>query len=182
MEKSGAGLTWDFFNPGRQRPYMIERIEDRDLWRFRYVDTRTLHACISSYPSDDFELFDSLVQRANSENRRPFLLGEGNAIDRRHMQMVKDTIKLSKRSMVIDGHKVPVCNAPYALSSDIGNILAKDRPFAATYVDTCRGRSFSLRSTEQGLDVSAIAKKYGGGGHRNAAGFTQASNWEGDPK
>ena len=31
---------------------------------------------------------------------------------------------------------------------------------------------FSLRSTDDGLDVSEIAKQYGGGGHRNASGFT----------
>jgi nanoRNase/pAp phosphatase (c-di-AMP/oligoRNAs hydrolase) len=30
---------------------------------------------------------------------------------------------------------------------------------------------FSLRSTEEGLDVSEIAKLYGGGGHKHAAGF-----------
>ncbi|MBA2616114.1 MAG: bifunctional oligoribonuclease/PAP phosphatase NrnA [Actinobacteria bacterium] len=33
------------------------------------------------------------------------------------------------------------------------------------------GRRVSLRTTEEGLDVSAIARKSGGGGHRQAAGF-----------
>ncbi|WP_277343388.1 DHHA1 domain-containing protein [Pseudomonas viridiflava] len=28
-----------------------------------------------------------------------------------------------------------------------------------------------MRSTDEGLDVSEIAKLYGGGGHRNASGF-----------
>lgn len=32
-------------------------------------------------------------------------------------------------------------------------------------------RRISLRTTEQGLDVSAIARKSGGGGHKQAAGF-----------
>ena len=32
-------------------------------------------------------------------------------------------------------------------------------------------RRVSLRTTEQGLDVSAIARKSGGGGHKQAAGF-----------
>ena len=31
---------------------------------------------------------------------------------------------------------------------------------------------FSLRSTDDGLDVSEIATAYGGGGHRAAAGFS----------
>ncbi len=33
------------------------------------------------------------------------------------------------------------------------------------------GRRVSLRTTEEGVDVSAIARKSGGGGHRQAAGF-----------
>ena len=38
-------------------------------------------------------------------------------------------------------------------------------------VGTTDGRVFSLRSTEEGLDVSEIAKQYGGGGHKHASGF-----------
>jgi nanoRNase/pAp phosphatase (c-di-AMP/oligoRNAs hydrolase) len=32
-------------------------------------------------------------------------------------------------------------------------------------------RVFSLRSTPEGMDVSEIAKQYGGGGHKHSAGF-----------
>ena len=34
---------------------------------------------------------------------------------------------------------------------------------------------FSLRSGESGVDVSSVAKKFGGGGHKNAAGFSVSS-------
>jgi len=33
-------------------------------------------------------------------------------------------------------------------------------------------RKVSLRATDNEIDVSAIARLYGGGGHRRAAGFT----------
>lgn len=36
---------------------------------------------------------------------------------------------------------------------------------------TPEGRVFSLRSSDEGVDVSDVAKQYGGGVHRNAAGF-----------
>lgn len=43
--------------------------------------------------------------------------------------------------------------------------------FAATYFVNDKGeRIYSLRSTGD-FDVAEIAKKYGGGGHKNAAGF-----------
>ena len=33
------------------------------------------------------------------------------------------------------------------------------------------GRVFGLRATDEGVDVSEVAKLYGGGGHAKAAGF-----------
>ena len=49
--------------------------------------------------------------------------------------------------------------------------MAEGEPFAACYWDTPEGRVFSLRSSSDGVDVSEIAKQFGGGGHKNAAGF-----------
>jgi uncharacterized protein len=50
--------------------------------------------------------------------------------------------------------------------------MAQGELFAACYWDTPAGRVFSLRSAGLGLDVSAIAKRFGGGGHLHAAGFS----------
>jgi nanoRNase/pAp phosphatase (c-di-AMP/oligoRNAs hydrolase) len=59
--------------------------------------------------------------------------------------------------------------------------MAQEAPFAACYYDKPGARVFSLRSRgDDGMDVSAIAAIYGGGGHRNAAGFQAATGWEGD--
>jgi nanoRNase/pAp phosphatase (c-di-AMP/oligoRNAs hydrolase) len=50
--------------------------------------------------------------------------------------------------------------------------MAQGQPFAACYWDTEEGRVFGLRAADDGVDVSEIAKEYGGGGHAKAAGFT----------
>lgn len=75
----------------------------------------------------------------------------------------------------IGGYDVPVANLPYTLASDAASKMAADfedgRFFAATYYDTGTDRVYSLRSCPHGMDVSQIAASYGGGGHRNAAGF-----------
>ena len=86
---------------------------------------------------------------------------------------------ITKRFMTIGGvQDVPVANLPYTLTSDAGHAMCNTPydgtndlpPFAACYWDTPEGRVFSLRSVGN-FDVSEIAKKYGGGGHKNAAGF-----------
>ena len=74
----------------------------------------------------------------------------------------------------INGYAVPTVNSPI-LQSELGNYLCKDHPFAAFYhIDKDLGEVWSLRSDKNDLgavDVSEIAKSFGGGVHKNAAGF-----------
>lgn len=127
-----------------------------------------------SYPYD-FDIWDKLMEEPLGA-----LAVQGAAIERKHHKDVAELVGASRRVMVIGGHRVPVANLPYTLTSDAGHLMAQGQPFAACYIDTAKGRTFSLRSTDAGLDVSEIAKTYGGGGHRNAAGFIRPIGWEGD--
>ena len=173
-EKSGAMLTWEWFNPIRQPPQLIRHIEDRDLWRFALNGTREIQANVFSYPYD-FEVWDRLM----SMDVRT-LRDEGKAIERKHFKDIDELLKICTRRMNIAGHNVPVANLPYIHSSDAGHKMAEGEPFAACYMDTPEGRVFSLRSTDGGVDVSEVAKLYGGGGHPQAAGFRVAIGWEGE--
>jgi oligoribonuclease NrnB/cAMP/cGMP phosphodiesterase (DHH superfamily) len=175
MDRSGAGISWDYFNPGERRPYLINRLEDRDLWRFQYEDTRSVQAAVFSYPYD-FMVWDRLMEPLTLYELRT----EGEAIERQHHKDIAELVGATRRTMTIGGHVVPVANLPYTLTSDAGHLMAQGQPFAACYLDTPKGRTFSLRSTDAGIDVSEIAKGYGGGGHRNAAGFIREIGWEGD--
>lgn len=164
MGRSGARITWDHFYDLKP-PQTLLHVEDRDLWRFALPRTREIQANIFSYPYD-FDVWDKLMYADPKE-----LAIEGEAIERKHFKDIHELTQVVTRRMVIGGHNVPVANLPYTLTSDAGHLLAKGEPFAGCYWDTPEGRVFSLRSTDDGLDVSEVAKQYGGGGHRNASGF-----------
>lgn len=165
MERSGAGIVWDFFNPGTARPRLIDHVEDRDLWRFALPGTREIQAALVSYPYD-FKLWDMLMGGPIDELHR-----EGVALLRQHDLYVAELAKVCKRRLTIAGFDVPAASMTYMFISDVGHLMAQGEPFAACYFDVPEGRVFSLRSTDAGEDVSAIAKLFGGGGHRNASGF-----------
>lgn len=165
MHRSGAGLTWDFFFPATPRPALINHIEDRDLWQFKLEGTREVMAAVFSYPQD-FATWDRLMA-----DDIDLLWMAGLAIERKQQKDIADLVASNRRYLVIGDVTVPAINLPHTMASDAGHLLCKGQPFAAIYWDTAEGRSFSLRSTDEGDDVSAIAKQYGGGGHRNAAGF-----------
>ena len=178
MNRSGAGLAWDFLFPLAPRPKLIDHIEDRDLWRFNLGGSAELHVALMSYPND-FATWDHWMRP--DLNGLPELLVEGIAIERKLKQDVAHLLGAATRSMVIGGVEVPVANLPYMMASEGAGNMAETAPFAATYYDGKDARHFSLRSRgAEGMDVSEIAKRYGGGGHRNAAGFQMPIGWEGD--
>lgn len=180
MERSGAGLTWDYFNPVQhrlqQRPTLINHIEDRDLWRFALPNTREITAALFSYPYE-FGLWDSLM----SAEMLDHLIHEGAGIERKHHQDIANLLPVVRREMVIGGVRMPVANLPLTLTSDAGHQMAVGADgIAACYWDTPEGRVFSLRSTDDGPDCQEIAVRYGGGGHAHAAGFRMPLDWNGD--
>ena len=167
LDNSGAMLTWNYFHPGIEPPLLLRHVEDRDLWKFHLRHTREIQAALFSYPYE-FEIWDHLM---TSEKAYDQLIIDGTAIERKHFKDISELLGVTTRDMVIGGYRVPVANLPYTMASDAGHELAKGQPFAACYWDTPEGRVFSLRSNKNSVDVAEVAKQYGGGGHRNAAGF-----------
>lgn len=170
MERSGAGLAWDFFM-NAARPALVNYVEDRDLWRFKLPNSRAVNAYIFSFEYY-FDIWDQLGHDLNFVDTMVIAEQSGEAIERKHHKDVAELVAVCKRRIRIGGIEVWGASIPYTLTSDAGNLMAQGEPFAACYWDTPKGRVFSLRSTEGGVDVSIVAKDYGGGGHKHASGFT----------
>ena len=189
--KSGALIAWEYFHPITKVPKLIQHIDDRDRWQFKLEGSKELHAALASYKPWTFEMWEArfLVGRI----RFGELKDEGAAILRAHNQNVQAALK-QVRSCVIhelrtyDGYesgpcgdidvysdppKGLACNAPSFLASDLGHELAnKSGTFGLVWSMAGDMQVHcSLRSNGE-YDVSAIAKAFGGGGHRNAAGFS----------
>jgi len=180
QDRSGATLAWDFLYPGEPHPLLLGHIEDRDLWRFKLPNTREIQANVFSYEYT-FEGWDKLMKADQAELLNMTVAGA--AIERKHHKDIAELVTVCQREMCIGGHWVPAASLPYTLTSDAGHLMCRPYPsanlqgeivtppFAACYWDTADGRIFSLRSRDEGMDVSEVAKQYGGGGHPHASGF-----------
>lgn len=169
MARSGAGMAWDFFNAGRPRLSFIDYIEDRDLWRKELPGCDEFTIALRSYPQD-FNVWDALVL---SEQGPDALIGQGVAIQRYYRLRVEE-LKRSAYAATLNGVPVWITNAPYFAASEVAGELAERSPMGVgvCYFEVAPGRyAYSLRS-RGGFDVSTIAREYGGGGHKAAAGFT----------
>ena len=176
-EKSGALLAWEFFNPDSPVPVpvLLQLIDDYDRWVFKDERTKAVNKALWSrapWSFDQWDLF--LYNDPNCYN----LYREGKALLRAHNQNVQAVLKGAKRPCTIIGTfdaKIVglACNCPSHLTSDVGHQLANESGSYGLcwYVNKDNLVICSLRSNGD-YDVSAIAKEFGGGGHRNAAGFT----------
>lgn len=171
LNKSGARIAWEFVNGNEEPPIVLQHIEDRDLWLFKMKGSKEISEVVFSYEYT-FDNWDRLM--SIREEEIPAVIERGSAIQKKHMKDVHELLVACKRKFIINGMFVPTANMPYMMASDAGMIMSATSCFAATYYDTEEHRVFSLRSNPaypQWGDVSIVAAKYGGGGHKHAAGF-----------
>lgn len=177
-EKSGARLAWEWFHPKDEVPFFVRLVEDRDLWRFAIPYSKEFNAAFFSYEYE-FATWCHLNEIEDCGTLYNLYLNAGKAIERAQQKTVKELVGKLRHDRYF--HKLddgdgavpaPCANLPYTLASDAANLMAEGAPFAATYYQDAEGQFvFSLRSKEAGADVSEVAKLYGGGGHKHAAGF-----------
>lgn len=164
MSRSGALMAWEYFHAGFavETPRLIKYISDRDLWEFKLADSAAVHKALVSYPMD-FRLWDSFDCDE--------LIREGATCERLYNQLVQNIIESAWFGKVA-GHTVPMVNTSIAWS-EVGDALLKKYPnydFVASFTVFDSQVMWSLRSRPE-FDVSEVAKRFGGGGHKNAAGF-----------
>ena len=166
MDKSGAVLTWEHFFPKQESPELLKYIQDRDLWKWKLDNSKAVSAALQTLKMD----FDVWEQYLNINNIPELVLKGESILEYQNSQIEKIT-KTDLPIEEIAGYKVPCINATH-LISELGNEISKGFPFAAMYFETEDKRIYSLRSADDGIDVSEVAKKFGGGGHFHAAGFS----------
>jgi hypothetical protein len=169
LDKSGAVMAWEWAH-GTAPPWLLQYVQDKDLFTWKLPASREITAALSSYPYD-FKIWDSLKQNVLEQEGRAILRYEQKLIE----QMLQEMIWVQ-----FEGVTVP-CVQSAILTSQIGERLTTSCPFCLIWHDRHGRRYFSLRSREGGADVGKIAVKYGGGGHKHAAGFSVSLESVGSP-
>ena len=172
MERSGARMAWDFAMGGEPGE-LVKLAEEYDLWRFKpgtHHPAEAMHVEIQAgdMTVERMEVLDGEL----SLDGRP--VERGRAILRWRDRLVREIAERAHHQTVAGVSDVIAVECPYSLVSAVGHYLLDqypDAPFAAMSVTGEKSVTWSLRSHDDHMDVSEVAKSMGGGGHRNAAGF-----------
>lgn len=194
--RSGALIAWEYFHPGTEVPMFVKHIDDYDRWQFKLEGTKEFNKALWSYTPWSFEQWREWFYDCEQGFNHSYwadLYNEGAAILRAHNQNVQSVVKgAAMRCRIteaatylgyfagpmgdIDEYSEPpaglAANCPPHLTSDVGHELAtQSGTFGLCWALGKDGKVKASLRSNGGYDVSAIAKVFGGGGHKNAAGF-----------
>lgn len=169
VNKSGVGIAWDYLYKNKAMPYFLQLIQDRDLWLFKYNDTKPFYESISLM-GQNFMVWRIILE---NESMTYDMIKEGRRLLEKTESQVKNHTTGSTEITWL-GYKIRIVNASVVIS-EIGNKFMKIYPeidFAMIVVYDFAKKFWcvSLRGKDK-VDLSQIAKKFGGGGHFNASGF-----------
>jgi len=175
MERSGAGITWDVLvapgllpRGGEDRPWLISYVEDRDLWRFALTKSRAVNAFLRSQEMT-LARWDEIAAMPVMEAAT---LGAGCLA---HIDAYVRAAIGHHYLCTMGGETFPIVNVTYESCSEVADKLCEmypNRALAGYYFERADGTlQYGFRSRGD-FDVGPFAKRFGGGGHKSAAGCT----------
>lgn len=171
-EHSGAYLTWQYFHPEKKIPKLIAYISDADTWQHTLPDWKEIESFIYSNGEEHFSFkhFEELEETLETEEGYTRAKEIGKILEESHSAKVTMYTDLAE-SITFEGYTIFAVNAPREVRSELGHVLAqKTNSFSLIFTYEKGNWKCSMRSVKD-FDVSVIASKYGGGGHKNAAAF-----------
>ena len=183
-QECGATFAWRYFFPDKPQPWFLRYVLQRDIGADGYYqgqipNSEAIGEAMSARRQgkvgiDAFPVFDELLSVSVAD-----LMSEGMPKILQRNRFIESYLSewdCDSRYIEIAGVKVPYFPLPphlfryYSMVGAMGAARYHEYPFVAVVTEDFQ--KISLRSRPDGADVSEIAKKLGGGGHKHAAGFS----------
>lgn len=174
--KAGCELTWEYFYPDTPMPKTVKMMGRYDVWdTYYHKDVMPFHygMLMKGYtPTDNIwkNLFngDSYYEELDYDN----ILKIGRICQDYQMMRYSQFCKPYHFITCFEGLKFICCNSMNSNSNLFDGFFDENKMDAMlAFGWTGNTWTVSMYSNKKGIDVGKIAKKYGGGGHANAAGF-----------
>lgn len=180
---SASLLAWKFFFPYEDIPEVVYWVDRYDVWKKEDQNRPEANWKMVMEAQQGMRLsmnnpdvaFDEWLWLFDDNSSMETIMQDGELIMR--FEEKSNQIRCSKAfDLVFEGHKFAVVNNTLAGSSVLNSYARSDHDglMVFSYHGKKQKWDVSLYGNElssQQVDLSVIAKKYGGGGHANACGF-----------
>jgi len=168
--KAGCELTWEFLFPDQPMPEAVRLLGRYDVWDHTDPDTLIFQIGCKMYDLEPasglwFKLF------ANDKDSLAQILMEGELLNRYQALQNTDMCKSNSFEVRFEGLNCIAMNGGLGLQI-FDSVWCDKYDMMITFSTNGEQWRVSLYQTgRENVDCSVIAKKYGGGGHKGAAGF-----------
>jgi len=195
-EECGASLAWKYFNSRKEMPQFLEYVKDNDTGKWKLPKTKRFLCALKTYfhlstESKSLNKWFRLLREEDLNKllkKGKYMLKYSNQLV--HVAMPKHSRELFPSKLLFDAnpglytkvgqYTVAVfCGLNCPDTSELGAYALKkiDCDFCLFWIYNLDSRIYvcGLRSRDN-VDVSLIAKSFGGGGHKHACGFSFSSS------
>lgn len=165
---SGAVLTWMYFFPKKSAPKLLRYIEDVDLWNWKLPYSRELSTRLRAFDFE-FPFWNSIAGDWESKRRIKKYIEEGKIMLKDEDERIKEVVEEAEE-VEFCGFKTLAANSFHFVSQVAAKLYEKKPPIAIVWSQRKDKIIVSLRS-DGTVDVSKLAAKFGGGGHKSSAAF-----------
>ena len=174
MRYSGMALVWMYLNGGVYNddrfdhcPLAVKLISDYDTWTKSYPQTDAFNSgMVCQDISVDSVTWDRLLVDNDFMDR---IVSDGKAINTYRTNYYARKLNKYGFETVFEGHRCLAIN-----QKDNAEIFADKRamyPLCVIFQTDGKRWYYTVYSSDPHIDCSLIAARYGGGGHKGAAGF-----------
>jgi len=158
-------------------PYAVRLAGEYDIWDKRDPDAELFQHGLRSVPLTD-GIWDELLIPKNLPHLVDQLLERGEAVQYAKTQENESIIKAFGFTVHFEGFCLLACNAARYNSQLFTAGLKPEHHGCLGFNWDGKEWRVSLYSSKPNIDLSVVAVKYGGGGHRRACGFrTKTLPW-----
>ena len=171
MTQNGEGKIKPFTKDMiKDAPYFTKLIADYDVWTFEYGDdTRYFHV---AFESEDFEpQSDNWIFLMGEMNETQYI-ENGKIMIKYRDSLAKEYCDSKGFETEFEGYKVYAMNVGLAGSDWFKSVDDGSYDILMSFSYNGKYKTWSYSMYSKTVDVSVIAKKYGGGGHKGASGFS----------
>ncbi len=164
---AGCVLAWKYFFPKKSIPKLLIYIEDMDIWKWRKPFSKEINAFLEACDFN-FKEWDKFSEDFNNRQKFNKYIEAGKAILKYKNVLTKKLVQTGE-NVIFEGYQTVAVNSPI-FNSEIGHLISNRKGIGIVWSYENGRLLASLRSNGK-IDVSKIAKKFRGGGHKASSGF-----------
>lgn len=184
ITKAASQLTWEYLKSDQPLPTAVEYISKRDIWQFgnkkEEISAFTGACHILLHSPEDADWKDLLAPYNNGKEKVELYLRVGHALANVQKVRVEKAFERGT-DITFHGLRARLINTT-SDASDIGEYVYQKPEYDIAVIWQMINDMVQVSLRSNSTDCAEIAQKYGGGGHKGAAGFTIKSRGEFSPR